>query len=257
MSGYMHIRAILKLYEALKPGSKEDRVDALWANILPIFFPILEDFVTETQPHPKPSTDLKEDVRVRYVEHKSDKFKPLLVIENKRTEFETQGAVWDSAAGQLLDYLEIERETARRQGFKNITLYGAVTVGRYSKFYIFPAEAKSLQPFESLVHLEFKKDEAKIVAILKKIYGAASRPPSRAGSASGVGSRPGSRGNTTAAPTGRPGSSGSNTARPGSSGTTARPGATTTASRPSTTASRPGSSGSTRPGSSGKISGSR
>ncbi|KAK0716504.1 hypothetical protein B0T21DRAFT_386799 [Apiosordaria backusii] len=238
MSGYMHIRAILKLYEALKPGSKEDRVDALWANILPLFFPILEDFVTETQPHPKNSSDLKEDVRVRYVEHKTDKFKPLLVIENKRTEFESQGAVWDEAARQLVGYLEIERDTAIRHGFKDITLYGAVTVGRYSKFFIFPPGSKTLQPFESLDFLEFKKDEAKIVAILKKIYGAASRPPSRAGSASGVQSRPASRGSTTAA-------------RPGSSGTTARPSSSGTTARPAATSSRPGSSGSTRPGSSG------
>lgn len=175
----MHYRIIQSYYRDLTKHSDEWVVDRLWTNILGLYFTAAEDFGVEVQPRPAPTQNKEaNDVTVAYVHHASTKRKALCLVENKRVEYEGQSAVWTAAKVQLTRYMLMQRN-ATRQDAENI--YGVVTVGRYSRFYILPAGKEELvsYPGTNDAYYEFKKDEQEVVDILLAIKATVSRPGSR------------------------------------------------------------------------------
>lgn len=207
----MSYRIVKSYYDELTKKSDEWVVDRLWGAILGIYFTAAEDFGVEVQPRPAP-TKSKEanDVTVAYVHHASNKRKALCLFEDKRVQYETRSAVWTEAKEQLTGYMLKQRKAMKQD---TETIYGVVTVGHYSRFYILRPGQDELDTYPGTndAYFEFKKDEATIIKILLQIKGNVSRPStpaSRPGSSSGP--RPGSSSGS------RPGSSSGS--RPGSSG---------------------------------------
>ena len=211
----MQYETIQDYYKQLTKDSLENVVDNLWNNILREYFLNREGFQLEVQSRPAPGmTKQSNDVTVRYIKHGNKK--PLILIENKRVSKETHESTWKEAVSELTNYMKLSR-AALPVGAPRETMFGIVTVGHYSRFYILPAGNKTLEdhPATNGRLLEFKRDEPAIVTLLLSIKDQASRPSSTGSPAASE--RPGSRGSTTAS---RPNSSrGSTTvSRPGSRG---------------------------------------
>jgi hypothetical protein len=213
----MSYRIVQSYYKDLTKQSDEWVVDRLWATILNLYFTAAEDFGVEVQPRPAPNKSKEaNDVTIAYVHHETNKRKALCLIENKRVEFEGQSAKWAGAKEQLTGYMIAQRNTTKQQ---NEDMFGVVTVGRYSRFYVLPALKTELQSYPGTNddYFEFKKNEEDIIKILLQIKGTVSRPPSRERTTasrpgSAAGSRPGSNAGS------RPGSAAG--FRPGSAGGT-------------------------------------
>ncbi|KAK3305102.1 uncharacterized protein B0T15DRAFT_493288 [Chaetomium strumarium] len=107
------------------------------ATTLNLYFTAAEDFGVKVQPRAAPTQSKKaNDITIAYVHHASNKRKALCLLENKRVEYEGQGAVWTNAKRQLTEYMIMQRKTTK-QAAEHID--GVVTVGRYSRFYVLPA----------------------------------------------------------------------------------------------------------------------
>ncbi len=210
----MQYETIRDYYKQLTKDSLENVVDNLWNNILREYFLNREGFQLEVQSRPAPGmTKQSNDVTVRYVKH--GKKKPLILFENKRVSKETHGSEWRDAVFELTNYMKLARANLPAEAPKE-AMFGIVTVGHYSRFYILPAIGGTLEdhPATNGALLEFKRDESAIVALLLSIKDHASRPSSTGSPAASE--RPTSRGSTT---TSRPVSRGSTTvSRPGSRG---------------------------------------
>ncbi|KAL2166753.1 hypothetical protein VTG60DRAFT_2237 [Thermothelomyces hinnuleus] len=203
MAGYMSYKIVQTYYNSLTKDSNEWLVDRLWNTILNLYFTAAEDFGVEVQPRPAPNVSKEaNDVTVAYVHHVSNKRKALCLWENKRREFEGQTAVWTKAVSELTNYMIKERQASRQTGE---TIFGAVTVGRYTRFYVLHPGSTVLEDYPGTngTPFEFKKDENTIVKILHEIKATVSRPstPASRPSSSGgntAGSRPPSRGGNNA-----------------------------------------------------------
>ncbi|KAL2172977.1 uncharacterized protein P884DRAFT_321012 [Thermothelomyces heterothallicus CBS 202.75] len=203
MAGYMRYPIVQNYYNSLTKDSHEWKVDRLWNTILNLYFTAAEDFGVEIQPRPAPNVSKEaNDVTVAYVHHVSNKRKALCLWENKRREFEGQTAVWTKAVTELTNYMIKERQASRQMGE---IIFGAVTVGRYTRFYVLSPGSTALEDYPGTngTPFEFRKDEDMIVKILREIKATVSRPSTPA-------SRPPSRSSNTAAS--RPPSRSSNTA---------------------------------------------
>ncbi|KAI9862663.1 MAG: hypothetical protein M1830_006171 [Pleopsidium flavum] len=163
---YMQFPVIKSYYDKLKKGSPEADVDSLWINILGLYFTVPKDYGLEQET--RPLTDIKKraDIRIRYVRNGIPK-KVVILVEDKRVEFESQTSVWKEAGDQVKDYLKLVRTEQENDS----TLYAIATVGRYSRFYCLDPDENELTdyPGTSGKPFEFNKDEADIEALLNSL----------------------------------------------------------------------------------------
>ncbi len=161
----MHYYSIQAAYNELTKHSHECVVDQLWNNLLHIYFSDPR-FLISVQAQVMPTSQSRMDVSLSYVQLPRLKLKTLCVIENKRVEFEGQDAVWADALGQLTQYMLRNRLS---RGQRGEDIYGIVTVGRYSRFYVLRARENDLEDHPSTGggYFEFKQDEMAIDGILR------------------------------------------------------------------------------------------
>ena len=163
----MHYYCIQEAYNELTKHSHEWLVDQLWNNLLYFYFSDSR-FLIAVQVQPAPSSQAMMDVSLSYVQLPSIKLKTFCVIKNKSVELEGQDAIWAEAIEQLTGHM-LENRDARGQDLEDI--YGIVTVGRYSRFYVLKARSNDLEdlPGSGGDHFEFKKDEMAIDGILRNM----------------------------------------------------------------------------------------
>ncbi|KAK4238746.1 hypothetical protein C8A03DRAFT_33206 [Achaetomium macrosporum] len=188
--GYMQYRIIQDYYKRLTQDPLEDVVGHLWHNILSGYFSVREGFALEVQPRPAPRvTKQSNDVTVRYVKHiKQDIKTPLTLIAKNHVSEESKTVAWTDAVNQLTEYMKLARMNSTAP---NEDMYGIVTVGHYSRFYVLHTDAPALadHPRTGGAALEFAKHEATIVELLLDIKTKALSP-----SPAGSQTRPGSSG---------------------------------------------------------------
>ncbi|KAK2593561.1 hypothetical protein QQS21_008736 [Conoideocrella luteorostrata] len=167
---YMHKKPVKKLYEQLTKHSLEDAVDALWNNILPKYFDDEQySIVQNARPWPG-STKTRADFIIRQV-RQDDTERQVVLIENKRAEQESRDSTWRDALGQLEGYMKTARAADYVDSAGRYDMFGIVTVGRYSRFYVLHAKSESLVDYGQIggQPLEFKKDEDMIDYMLLEL----------------------------------------------------------------------------------------
>lgn len=153
--------SIQSLYTELTKNSLENAVDALWNNILQLYFRVENNYAIEAQAYPDRKTKTKADFAVRYVHNGVPK--KVILIEDKRVSYEGSGAVWEQAAKQLTGYMITARDALEDDEVDD--MYGIITVGHYSRYYTLSADEDDLCNFSSNYvnyagePLHFKHDE--------------------------------------------------------------------------------------------------
>ncbi|KAF9769576.1 hypothetical protein IL306_012988 [Fusarium sp. DS 682] len=170
--GYMRLPAIQSYYNELTKDSLENAVDALWDNILHLYFTALDGYGIDpqanTEGHPK--NKKKADFAVRFVHNGIPR--KIILVENKRVSEETSNTTWSKALKQLSQYMY---EARAANPSPDHTMYGIVTVGHYSRFYVLYSHEDELSDYRSGVAdyhgqpLEFKDDEWFVHLILQEL----------------------------------------------------------------------------------------
>lgn len=167
----MHLDGVQDIYSQLKHNAHEGIVDQMWYNILPLYFEIRKNFTLAHEDRPwAVQSKTRADFIIRLV-RKGISRDQVVLIENKRVAQESASATWRDALTQLQGYMLSARASQFIEDKPNRTMYGIVTVGHYSRFYVLlPAEPR-LEDYGS--HggrpLEFKADEEVIDALLLDI----------------------------------------------------------------------------------------
>ncbi|KAI0470513.1 hypothetical protein GGR56DRAFT_660653 [Xylariaceae sp. FL0804] len=172
----MHLDIIQYYYSALKGDSYEADVDRIWNTILPMYFGAHKNYGIEQQPRPQypGASDKQADFLIRFIirSTKSGASKKVVLIEDKRVGEERSTATWQSAVGQLTDYMVFAR-THQASPPGGESMFAIVTIGHFSRFYeLRPGESELVDyPGTTGDPLEFKKDEETIDALLVQIVG--------------------------------------------------------------------------------------
>ncbi|OAA42760.1 hypothetical protein NOR_04891 [Metarhizium rileyi] len=158
--GYMRWQSIQSLYKELSKHSLENAVDALWINILQLYFKVEYNYASGTQAHPNRQAKTKADFVVRYVHNGLPR--KVILIGNKSVCNESSDRTWHDAMEQLTDYM-LHAVDARLKPKED--MYGIVTVGHYSRYYTLAVGSTTLTNFTSKYldysgeALHFKNDE--------------------------------------------------------------------------------------------------
>lgn len=161
---YMHLPIIQAYYNDLTKDSLENAVDLMWANVLPLYFTGVEGYGISLQERPWPGVaKTKADLAIRYI--KNGQPRKVCLIEDKRVMYESSDGRWQSAVEQLTTYMTVTRASNPNP---SETMYGIVTVGRYSRFYELRAGQRKLMDFTYCdgSPLHFKHNELEIDGIL-------------------------------------------------------------------------------------------
>lgn len=152
--------------------SPESDIDDLWNYILRLYFrndgTSNEYYSIGVQQRPRDgSSKQKSDVIVQTLS--KGRRQKIIFIEDKRLSQEGQGSAWRRAADQLTNYMKAARTAKHAES--NRTLFGVVTVGRYSRFYILQPTRQTLEdyPRGSGRYYEFLADEMEIDNILVEL----------------------------------------------------------------------------------------
>lgn len=122
-----------------KAGSEENAVDNFWNNTLPHYFTQAKLYgIEQEQRALEGVVKQRADFTIRYIKNGSPK--KVVLMENKRRGYETQPSKWEEAVEQLTRYLKLVR--TEQPG--NDTLYAAVTIGTYVRFYYLVAGEQTL-----------------------------------------------------------------------------------------------------------------
>lgn len=162
--------SIKSLYKELKKDSLENAVDALWNNILQLYFRVEYNYAIEAQANPDRKSKKKADFAVRYVHNGIPR--KVVLIENKRVSDESSNAAWAEAMMQLVGYMEQARAA---NPTPNTAMYGIATVGHYSRYYTLSPGAAALSDFSSSYMdysgepLHFKHDEYWMHTLLEEL----------------------------------------------------------------------------------------
>ncbi|KAF6217431.1 hypothetical protein HO133_006901 [Letharia lupina] len=162
---YMQYPVIKSYYDKLKKGSIEADVDSLWINILGLFFTVPRNYGLEQETRPLTGIKKRADISIRYI--RNGMLKKVILIEDKRVEFESQSSKWAEAVEQATFYLALVRKEQKNEK----TLYAIATVGHYSRFYFMEPEDEKLRDYPGTDgrYYEFKDDEAEIEALLNEL----------------------------------------------------------------------------------------
>ncbi|KAK4244457.1 hypothetical protein C7999DRAFT_35201 [Corynascus novoguineensis] len=194
-NGYMQYETIRDCYEQLNTDSLENLVGNMWNNILREYFFNREGFQLEVQPRSAPGkTKNSNDVTICYIKNGTQKH--LVLIEHERVTLKGSDTIWKDAFEQVTEYMLLTHSKSTEMVED---MFGIVSVGRYSRFYILKSDQITLidHPVTGGALLEFKKDEMEVVDLLLSIKVQALRtsPAAPQGPAQ---ARPGSRDGTTA-----------------------------------------------------------
>ena|SRR6266566_6543445 len=163
----MGYKAMQFLYKDLTKNSLGNAVDIMWANILPLYFKLDLGYGIEAQLRMREGKKQKiPGFTIRTVNQIHGKPKRVCLIGDKRVSFEGSSRAWKKAVEQLTNYMMVARAVD-----SNETMYGIVTIGRYSRFYeLLPGEDE-LPDFSDYGGnpLHFKNDEMQIDAILREL----------------------------------------------------------------------------------------
>ena len=161
----MQYPIIKAFYDMLKKDSLEADVDAMWNNILHLYFTTQKNYGVLQESKPLKATTKTTDFTVRYVENGVPK--KIIIIKDKRVAYEAQSSAWAEAVEQLTDYLKLVRTEQRDDKI----LYAIVTIGHYSRFYLFAPGDYHMTDYPGTNGrvFEFKEDEAQIDAILNEL----------------------------------------------------------------------------------------
>ncbi|KAK2805762.1 hypothetical protein FQN50_006038 [Emmonsiellopsis sp. PD_5] len=155
-------------YDQIKKAeSLENAVDNFWNNTLPHYFTQDKYYGIEQEQRPLEGiVKTRADFTIRYIKNGSPK--KVVLMENKRRGYETQQSKWEEAVQQLTSYLKLVR-TEQHQQAANETLYAAVTIGTYVRFYYLLPKEPMLKDYETTRtgdYYELKDDEDEIHKIL-------------------------------------------------------------------------------------------
>jgi hypothetical protein len=172
----MQYGTIRDYYGRLTSDSVENIVSHLWYNILREYFLISEGFQLEVQPSPIPDrtkVGWSNDITILYVNH--SKRKTLILVEHNRVSLETDPSSWTYAADELTNHMKLARLAVPADQPAR-TIFGIVTVGHYSRFYVMgPGQVALMDhPATGDDLLEFSKDESLIASLLLSIKDQAS-----------------------------------------------------------------------------------
>ncbi|KAL9131738.1 MAG: hypothetical protein Q9217_000413 [Psora testacea] len=164
---WMHLNIFQHYFEAIKAGSVEQAVDKMWNNILPRYFDPEEDYGMELEQRPLGTAKQRADLTIRYV-HNGER-KKVILIENKRYDYATQAGAWEEAVDQLTRYLKPVRTDQREV---KDTLFGIVTIGRWSRFYELPQGDGTLKDYPGTggIYYDFKDNENEMDDLLYQLY---------------------------------------------------------------------------------------
>jgi hypothetical protein len=163
----MHLAMIQYYFAELKAGSLEQAVDNMWNNILPRYFDLEENYGTGLEQRPMGTNKQGADLTIRYIQN--GMLKKVILVENKRYDVTTQNGAWAVAVEQLTAYLKLVR--TEQLAFKD-TLFGIVTIGRWSRFYELQDGASTLNDYPGTggKYYDFKESEDEMDAILYQLY---------------------------------------------------------------------------------------
>jgi hypothetical protein len=149
-----------------------DVVGHLWFNILGGYLFIKEGFGLEAQPRESKQSD---DISIRCV--KKGIKTPLTLVGNKRVSLERSDTTWADAVTQLTRSMKLARAASNTV---NEDMFGIVTVGHYSRFYVLHPHDQMLTDHQATggKDLEFARDETEIVSLILSIKERALRPSS-------------------------------------------------------------------------------
>ncbi|EZF26145.1 hypothetical protein H112_01684 [Trichophyton rubrum D6] len=119
----------------------------------------------EQEQRPLEKVYSRADFIIRYV--KNGQPKKVVLMENERRGYETQSSWWAEAVRQLTDYLKL----VRAEQDWNDTLYAAVTIGTYVRFYYLEPKEQTLTDYTTVRtgdYYELKKDEAEVHKVLNE-----------------------------------------------------------------------------------------
>lgn len=167
----MNIPKFQYLYDEVEPDSLEDTADNLWNAILNLYFP-QRDFIITQNAHPTDGVKPEVDFIFQRVLG-AEETRHVVLIEDKRASEEGQGAAWGRALEQLTNCMTRAQKGDEKKLGAAVTysMYGIVSVGRYSRFDMLQPAAKALQDLPGTQGKTYhvKDDELQIVAILKDI----------------------------------------------------------------------------------------
>ncbi|KAL7919197.1 hypothetical protein ACQKWADRAFT_301988 [Trichoderma austrokoningii] len=154
----MQHAVIQSYYDELTTSSLGNAVDALWANILPLYFPVIRGFGIELQA----SSQTADSSVIRCV--KKGQQTKMCILEDRRVELESSEDTWNDALERLTGYMVAVR-TENTDPAES--LYGVVTVGRCLRFYeLRGGEMVLRECLDSGRVLGFGDDEVEIDRIL-------------------------------------------------------------------------------------------
>jgi hypothetical protein len=188
---YMDIPKFQILYNAVKPECPEDTVGHLWSAILVLYFPQLE-FIFHRYARPVDSSKVERNADFNVQCLLGDKGALHVALVDKRAfnDLEAAQASWEEAFEHLTDYMiQTRKEDKKTLDIDPINplhydLYGIVSVGKYSRFYVLKPTDDTPQhlPSGGAKTLHVRDDELEIAAILKELvektspYGFSSSP---------------------------------------------------------------------------------
>lgn len=150
-----------------KPGSLENAVDNFWNNTLPHYFTQDKFYGIELEQRPLEGVvKQRADFTIRYIKNGDPKtVKTVVLMKNKKRGYETQQSERLEAVEQLTNYLKLVRT---EQSPSEKTLYAAVTIGTYVRFYYLDLDEDTLRDYQTTRtgDYELRDNEGKIHKIL-------------------------------------------------------------------------------------------
>jgi hypothetical protein len=163
------------IYNQLLAESPEDAESygVMWGSL---FHSYLADdgglLFVSSQGRPYQETKTRADLLIRSIRGCAGE-EHVILVEDKRVSMESQSDVWAVAVEQLAQSMKMARagDPSKDQASNPHALYGIVTVGRYSRFYVLGPLALTPEGYPGTRLLEFKEDEMEIDRLLREIMG--------------------------------------------------------------------------------------
>ena len=172
---YMYTPKYQYIYNQLLAESPEDAefYGAMWGSL---FHNYLADdgglLFVSAQGRPYQETKTRADLLIRGIRGCASE-EHVILVEDKRVSMESQSDVWAVAVEQLARSMKTARagDPSKDLSSNPHALYGIVTVGRYSRFYVLGPLALTPEEYPGTKLVEFKEDEMEIDRLLREIVG--------------------------------------------------------------------------------------
>ena len=148
-------------------SSLENDVDSFWLNLLPEYFQKKLKYGISFEERPLPQSTKAADWTVRYIIKSGSK--KVIFMGNPCKDINGQTALWMIALDQVTRYMSLVRAESDQSATE--TLYGAVNIGTYTRFYqLDPYKQECADyPGTNGECYELAENEAEIHAILQDL----------------------------------------------------------------------------------------